>query len=880
MDNMPDKRLPSMVNVARQALAALGLLALTYLAGGYYFYKQIAADQKIGYHASRETLLINEIDLLADSFAAASREANVVTSGMAYAQLTNAVTALERNHQTLIDAQNSASANYPSAGESGQPSRYQKLISSYTADTRLLLLLQSDAKDRPSLLQDSIEIISILEAVIEEAQQSERRSLFSMISFNLFLFIATMGLLIWCWLARVQPISRNAALVQLRMQEVELRLHAEEERAKVMLQFSSDAVLAFDERGILEAFNLAAETVFGYQAEEILGQPVRMLMSESTPFATLRNFKDFKPRDLVNLANGVMLEGKRKNGETFSARLIVNEIWSKGKRSFAANIHDLTEEIAARNQLQESLERFDLCVRGSDSAIWDYNVTDGTIFVAPRLMQLLGYDEKETITSMQGVLQIMHPDNQEAARTRVGNNSGSDGAGFESRLRLRARNGNYLWFQNKGAFRRDANGILIRIAGSLTEITARVSAEEELNRHRDHLVKMVDAQTRRIKKSEARLATAISGISEGLCLVDENKLIVLVNKHMLQLYPEVAEILNPGVALDDVFIELLEKNKRNAQRVKFITEHFAALRSDNLSQELPRQDGGWMRITRAKSEDGGEIILHTDITHYKEQEARLQAQARELEHALSLEKDLNNLHKQFVTMASHEFRTPLTIIDGSAQFLAREAEKISPERIAQRAEKIRGAVCRMTSLIESTLTVARLDAGKIEIAPHECNLKSLIMDVCERQQELSPSHNFSFDLGELPDSIIADSKAMDQVMTNLCSNAVKYSPDSPAIHIYGRREGANAVVSVRDQGLGIADEDIPKLFSRFFRAQNSTGIVGTGIGLNLVKELVTMHGGTVHVDSCAGDGSTFTLHLPIQGPQSVPLNEPQLAATG
>lgn len=109
--------------------------------------------------------------------------------------------------------------------------------------------------------------------------------------------------------------------------------------------------------------------------------------------------------------------------------------------------------------------------------------------------------------------------------------------------------------------------------------------------------------------------------------------------------------------------------------------------------------------------------------------------------------------------------------------------------------------------------------------------------------------------------------AIDQALTNLFSNAVKYSPGNPAIRIRGWRAGPNVLVSVRDYGLGIAEEDAPKIFSRFFRAQNSTGIVGTGIGLNLVKELVTLHGGAVHMESKAGLGSTFTIRLPVQGPQ-------------
>lgn len=645
-------------------------------------------------------------------------------------------------------------------------------------------------------------------------------------------------------------------------------LRSGEERATAMLQFSSDAVIAFNDHGVIESFNLSAESVFGYELREILGHPVRTLMADNAAFAQHRHITDFNSRDLASLAAGIRLEGKRKGGGLFPARLIVNEIWNKDRRAFVATIHDLTEEVTAQNQLRDAVERFDLCVRGSDSAIWDLDTISGNLFLAPRLKQLLGYGEEHKISTISELYALVHPDDLTHMRAQLEQLPKSSTPGIESIFRLRARGGEYLWFQSKGAIRHNKAGLAERAAGSMTEITARVHAEEELRRHRDHLVKMVDAQTRQIKKSEARLATAINAISDGLCLLDQNKLILLVNRHMKGLYPEVSEILHPGVALEDVFEELLEKNRYNDERKRIFANHYDEMRSDQESGELEHPGGGWIRITRAKTTDGGQIILHTDITQYKAQEARLQAQARELENALGKEKEINTLHKQFVSMASHEFRTPLAIIDGSAQLLGREIEKLSPERVRQRTEKIRGAVTRMTKLIESTLTVARLDAGKVDIAPGECDLRAVITDIMERQQELSAAHKLSCDLAELPGHIIADTKAIDQVMTNLLSNAVKYSPNHPGIHIKGWQEGAYAVISVRDHGLGIADADMPKLFSRFFRAQNSTGIVGTGIGLNLVRELVNMHGGNVQVESRSGAGSTFTVYLPVDGPQS------------
>ncbi len=118
-------------------------------------------------------------------------------------------------------------------------------------------------------------------------------------------------------------------------------------------------------------------------------------------------------------------------------------------------------------------------------------------------------------------------------------------------------------------------------------------------------------------------------------------------------------------------------------------------------------------------------------------------------------------------------------------------------------------------------------------------------------------------MDRLPEEIHADAELLDQVFTNLLSNAVKYAPNDPRIEVKGWTDGTFAALSVRDHGVGIAADDFPRMFERFFRAATSAGISGTGIGLNLVKRLMEMHTGTIQVDSVAGQGSVFTVRLPI-----------------
>lgn len=265
-----------------------------------------------------------------------------------------------------------------------------------------------------------------------------------------------------------------------------------------------------------------------------------------------------------------------------------------------------------------------------------------------------------------------------------------------------------------------------------------------------------------------------------------------------------------------------------------------------------------------------ELLAHRDHLQdlVDEATASLKDKAMELRQALDKEKELNALQRQFVSMASHEFRTPLAIIDSAAQRMKSRLarDQLKPEDAAKRIDRIRSAVQRMTRLMESTLSAARMQDGKIRIQLAPCNVAKAVRDVCERQQELAVNHVITHDVEQIPDTIQADAGALEQILSNLLSNAVKYAPEAPEITVRAFTEGTDVVLSVKDSGLGIDADELAKVGQRFFRAKTSTGIEGTGIGLNLVKTLVEMHEGTLNIESRKGEGSIFVVRLPIEGP--------------
>ncbi|MBY3592158.1 PAS-domain containing protein [Rhizobium bangladeshense] len=269
-------------------------------------------------------------------------------------------------------------------------------------------------------------------------------------------------------------------------------------------------------------------------------------------------------------------------------------------------------------------------------------------------------------------------------------------------------------------------------------------------------------------------------------------------------------------------------------------------------------------ITEAKRAEKA-LLQHRDTLEemVRSRTVELARQTEELERMLEQEKQINELQRQFVSMASHEFRTPLAVIDGAAQRLIRRKEAATPEFLCEKADQIRSSVSRMLELMESILAAGRLDHGRITIVHKPCSIAEIIGTCSARQESIRRSHRFLLDLDRLPSTIYGDHPALDQVFSNLFSNAVKYAPDSPNVHVTGWQEGESVCITVRDEGIGIDADDLPKMFQRYFRARSSTGIAGTGIGLNLVKQIVELHGGTIEVASSRGNGTTFTLRLPI-----------------
>lgn len=233
----------------------------------------------------------------------------------------------------------------------------------------------------------------------------------------------------------------------------------------------------------------------------------------------------------------------------------------------------------------------------------------------------------------------------------------------------------------------------------------------------------------------------------------------------------------------------------------------------------------------------------------------------EVRNALEKERELNELKSRFVTIASHEFRTPLSTILSSASLIGKYNELGESEKLEKHVQRIKSAVTNLTGILNDFLSLSKLEEGVISNNPQEFSLKDLCEEVTE---ELTPVLNEKQKLTNThkgQEQVFFDKSIIKNVLLNLISNAIKYSEEG-AIEITSEVTESKVVLKIKDEGIGIPEKDQQFLFSRFFRAHNAGNIQGTGLGLNIVKRYVELLNGSIHFESELGKGTTFFVTIP------------------
>jgi len=263
------------------------------------------------------------------------------------------------------------------------------------------------------------------------------------------------------------------------------------------------------------------------------------------------------------------------------------------------------------------------------------------------------------------------------------------------------------------------------------------------------------------------------------------------------------------------------------------------------------------RKVQARTED-----LNTTVRNLENEVRERKRAEEEARKSLEKERELNELKSRFVSIASHEFRTPLSTILSSISLVDQYNERGEPDKATKHSNRIRNSVNHLTGILNDFLSLGKLEEGKIDVNLESVNIQGLCEDVVEEIRPLmKPDQNLIVEHKHPGRTVLTDLRILRNILLNLLSNASKYSNPGKNIYLTTSQETGNFQIEVRDEGIGIPDDDKKHLFDRFFRASNASNLPGTGLGLNIVKRYVELLGGSIRFKSEFNKGSIFTIEL-------------------
>lgn len=243
----------------------------------------------------------------------------------------------------------------------------------------------------------------------------------------------------------------------------------------------------------------------------------------------------------------------------------------------------------------------------------------------------------------------------------------------------------------------------------------------------------------------------------------------------------------------------------------------------------------------------------------------LEKSRTEISEALAKEKELNDLKSRFVTMASHEFRTPLSTILSSTSLIEKYNTPDTEDKKLKHIERIKSSVIHLTAILSDLLSLAKLEEGVLKANPETVDivkfLEGLVQDMHGLVQE---NQTIVYKHDGANKQVNVDIKFLKQILTNLLSNAIKFSKNGKQIDLTTQTDDVSVIITVKDRGVGIDEEDQKHLFERFFRAQNVENIPGTGLGLNIIAKYLELMKGNITFTSKLNEGTTFIIKLPLK----------------
>ncbi|MEQ8925728.1 MAG: PAS domain S-box protein [Fulvivirga sp.] len=643
---------------------------------------------------------------------------------------------------------------------------------------------------------------------------------------------------------------------QIRMERTQMLLAMSRENYQLLAQNVQDLVCVHDHEGMYSWVSPSSERMLGYTPKELSSiSPFSIIHQEDVEEAkqlllkmqagNVKTLQRFKYRML------------RKDGIYIYLETLAEPIFKDGKLfKIVSTSRDITEQELSYKLLEENEAKYESVLESLSEGIVLVDLEERVLTYNQSAKEYLMLDVQDGRKFSDIVLENFilfdsnkkRIDNHNFLTVETLKNQGDPVYNKVYRFRNQE---DECWFSfNCVPYKLDQKQLGAVI--SFKNVTDSFETKKKLNRLAQELVKLIETAN-----------APIFGISKNGAITEWNNFSSDITGYSK------SEVIGKNIYSDLIVPEDHEKVR------EFISKIFKDNISTNCELSLVTKSGKVITILLSgniqrdfNGNISGIVCVCQDITElieYREQlEFKVEQRTKKLKTALAKEKELVKLKSKFVSMASHEFRTPLSSIKFASDFIKNYHDKVSWEKINEKLKKIDDQVNNMTYLLDDVLIMGKSESGNINVEYRKLDVKSFCENLIEEvQNTFNNSHEIVFDFCAVSNYIESDVKLLRNILTNVLSNAIKFSPDRDRVKFSVLVKNDLLILTIEDKGIGIPKRDHTKIFDAFHRSAEVTAIHGTGLGLSIMKKAVELLNGTIDFESEIDKGTKFIIKIPL-----------------
>jgi PAS domain S-box-containing protein len=624
-----------------------------------------------------------------------------------------------------------------------------------------------------------------------------------------------------------------------------------------MFNATNEGLIITDPKGNIIMVNNSICEMFHYKHDELIGQKIEILIPEDVRKRHVKHRKggNVQSRKAMRaFGSGQSFTGQKKNGEVFPVEISLSMFRTDGQDCVMALVADISTRVYNEQRLKTSEAFLKEAEKLANISHFEIDIDSGEMACSDQLYRLVDMDDARIDSHIKNAVQFIHPDDRRMVVETYFNCVRTD-TPIDIRFRVLTEKGLTKFVHNTGLLNnKTKTGKNVTIFATLLDITEQVKIEQELRELNADLEERVAQRTQELERNQFLYKMIARNFPNGT--------ISVFDKDLNYVFVEGKELYRRGIT-GDMLIGTSFLERVDPEVKEDIEEKLRSILAGEefINFELKTREKIYM-INAVGFDSENEENKH--ILMVSQNISALKQAEEDIQRSLEKEQHLNELKSRFVSMASHEFRTPLTAVLNSVSLLEKYVGMDGKEDKQQNhLKRIRSATKHLTTILTDFLSLDKLEQGKFELNPALLDIKDFSSEILQDFEGMLQSNQNVNYTHEGPTEVKLDKNMLTHVYNNLISNAIKYSPEGESVELKTIHDGKTLTIIVEDHGIGIPKDEQEQMFNRFFRANNATNIQGTGLGLNIVMNYIKMIEGDISFTSKENEGTTFTIILPL-----------------